>query len=116
MEFFFQEAYVAKQRAEAAREGEEKPFGGSALFGAALEKPYEKLRRQDHKKIEGNTQLTNQMLDSLEGYLENIAAAATKTAANGGPPAELAASLAISVDTVTRQQQEIKCLSEQGNA
>ena len=55
------------------------------------------------------------MLDSLEVYLDNIAAAATKTAANGGPLAELAASLEISVDTVTRQQQEIKRLSEQIN-
>ena len=56
------------------------------------------------------------MMDSLEGYLDNIAAAATQTAANGGTLAELAASLAISVDTVTRQQQEINCLSEQINA
>ena len=50
----------------------------------------------------GNPQLTNQMLDLLEGYLDNIAAAATQTAANGGPLAELGASLAISVDTVAR--------------
>ena len=53
------------------------------------------------------------MLDSLEGYLDNIAAAATQTAANGGPLAELAAGLAISVDTVARHQQEIKRLLEQ---
>ena len=44
------------------------------------------------------------MLDSLKGYLDNIAAAATQTAANGGPLAELAASLAVSVDTVNIQQ------------
>ena len=56
------------------------------------------------------------MMDSLEGYLDNIAAAATQTAANGGPLTELAASLAISVDAVVRQQQEIKHLSEQINA
>ena len=56
------------------------------------------------------------MMDSLEVYLDNITAAATKTASNGGPLAELAASLEISVDTVARQQQEIKCLSEQVNA
>ena len=56
------------------------------------------------------------MIDSLEGYLDNIAAAATQTAANGGPLAELAASIAISVNTVARQQQEIKRLSEQINA
>ena len=34
----FRAACVAKRGAEAAREGEEKPFGGSALFGAAPEK------------------------------------------------------------------------------
>ena len=28
-------AYVAKRRSEAAREGEQKPFGGSTLFGVA---------------------------------------------------------------------------------
>ena len=42
----FQESYVAKQRAEAAREGEAKPFGDSALFGAAPEKSNEQLRRR----------------------------------------------------------------------
>ena len=56
------------------------------------------------------------MMDLLEGYLDNIAAAATQTVANGGPIAELGASLAISVDTVARQQQEIKRLSEHINA
>ena len=55
------------------------------------------------------------MMDSLEGYLDNISAAATQTAAKGGPIAELVASLVISVDTVAIQQQEIKCLSEQIN-
>ena len=44
------------------------------------------------------------MLDLLESYLDNIAAAATQTAANGGPLEELAASLAVSVDTVARKQ------------
>ena len=55
------------------------------------------------------------MMEPLEGYLNNITAAATQTAANGGLLAELAASLAISVDTVARQQQEIKRLYEQIN-
>ena len=50
------------------------------------------------------------MMDSLDVYLENIAAP------NGGPLVELAASLVISVDTVARQQQEIKRFSEQINA
>ena len=45
--------------------------------------------------------------------MDNIAATATQIYANGGPLAELAASQEISVDTVDRQQQEIKRLSEQ---
>ena len=40
------------------------------------------------------------MLDSLEGYLDNIAVAETKTVTKGGPLAELASSIAISVNTV----------------
>ena len=56
------------------------------------------------------------MMDLLEGYLNNIAAAATQTTDPGGPFAELAASLAVSVDTVTRQQQEIKRLKVQVHA
>ena len=51
------------------------------------------------------------MLDSLEGYLENIAMAATQTAATSTPLEELAASLAVSVDTVVRQHIEIKRLT-----
>ena len=68
----FRAAYITKRRAESAMEGEEKPFGGSALFGTATEK------RQDHKKMEGNPQLTNQMLDFLEGCLDNIMALCAK--------------------------------------
>ena len=60
--------------------------------------------------------MLHQMLDSLKGYLDNIAAAAKQTAANGGPLAELAASLAVSVDTVARQKIDIKRLTEHINA
>ena len=59
--------------------------------------------------------LLNQILDSLEGYLDNISAAATQTVAKGGPLAEFSASLAISVDTVAAQQKEIKRMNEQIN-
>ena len=52
--------------------------------------------------------MSHQMLDYFEGYLDNIAEAATQTASMGTPLAELAASLAVSVDTVARQQLEIK--------
>ena len=60
--------------------------------------------------------MLHQMLDYLEGYLDTIAAAATQTAANGAPLAELVASLAVSVDTVTRHKIDIKRLTEHINA
>ena len=100
----FRAAYVVKRRSKAAREGEGKPFGGSALFVA-------EQVREERNKQEGAPQMSNQMLDLLEGYLDNIAAAATQTAANGGPLAELVAILAVSVDTVARQQLDIKRLT-----
>ena len=74
-----------------AREGEEKPFGGAVTFGGTNNKTQTK-----------GAQLTHHMMDSLEGYLNNIAAAATQTADQGGPLTELADSLAVSVDTVAR--------------
>ena len=60
--------------------------------------------------------MSHQMLDSLESYLDNIAAAATQTAATRTPLTELAASLAVLVDTVARQQIEVKRLTEHINA
>ena len=74
----FRAAYVAKRRSEAAREGEQKHFGGFLLFGVA---PIEK----EHHKQEEAPQMSHHMLDSLEGYLYNIAASATQTVADGGP-------------------------------
>ena len=56
------------------------------------------------------------MLDSLEGYFDNITAAVTQTATNGGPLEELEARLVISVDTVARQKLNIKRLTEHINA
>ena len=56
------------------------------------------------------------MIDSLEGYLDNITAAVTQTEANGGQLEELAASLTASVDMVARQQLEIKRLTKHINA
>ena len=113
----FREAYVAKRRSKAAREGEEKHFGSSTIFSAAAEKTtHTQLRRSGNKTTAGPDLLTNQMMDFLEVYLDNIAASTTKTAAKGGPLAELAASLEISVYTVARNQQEIKRLYKQVNA
>ena len=55
--------------------------------------------------------MSNQMLDLLEGYLDNIATVATQTAAKGAPLVDLADSPAVSVDTVARQQIKIKRLT-----
>ena len=73
----FRAAYAAKRRSEAAQEGEKKTFGGSALFSVA---PVgnEQPEQQEAPKM------SHQMLNSLEGYLDNIAVAATQTAATGG--------------------------------
>ena len=60
--------------------------------------------------------MSHQMLDSLNGYLDNIAAATTQTEATGTPIAELEASLSVLVDTVVRHQIEIKRLMEHINA
>ena len=53
----FRAAYVAKRRSEASREGEQKPFGGSSLFGVA---PIGK----DQEQKETPT-MSHKMLDSL---------------------------------------------------
>ena len=99
----FRESCVAKRRAEASQKGEEKLFGGSTVFSASAEKKTNKqLRRRGNSTSTGPASLTNQIMDSLEGYLKNIAAASTQTSEKGGPLAELAASLAISVETVAR--------------
>ena len=63
------------------REAEQKPFGGSERFGVA-HVGNEQPEQQDAPKM------SRQMLDSLEGYLDNNATAATQTAATGGPLAE----------------------------
>ena len=74
------------------------------------------FRGTNNKTQTKGAQLTHQMMDSLEGYLNNIAATATQRADPGGPLAELADSLAVSAETVARQQQEIKRLAAQVNA
>ena len=65
------------------REGEQKPFGGSARFGPAP------VGKEPEKPESNPPTMYHQMLDSLEGYLDNIATAATQTAATGTPIAEL---------------------------
>ena len=102
--------YVAKRRSEAVREGEQKPFRGSAQFGPAP------VGNEPEITESNQPTMSHQILDSLEGYLDNIAAAATQTAATGTPLVELVDSLAVSVDTVARQHIEIKRLTGHINA
>ena len=94
----FREAYVANQRDQAAREGEAKLLGGTAA-----DAEHDKMRQQAGTSSSVPAPLPNQMLDSIEGYLDNIAAAATQAVANGGPLAELSARLSISVETMAEQ-------------
>ena len=60
-------------------------------------------------------QVTNQMVDTLAGYLDNISAAAT-TAGRGAYMDDLAASMAILVDTNASQAKELKKTREQINS
>ena len=89
---------MAKRHAKAAREGEDKAFGGATADAA-----HDHLRRQAVTSSDVPSPLSNQMLDSLERYLDNIAVVATQAVGNGGPLAELSVSLAISVDIVAAQ-------------
>ena len=82
------------------------------ISGSVVNKTHGQLRKRGHTASVGPDLLTNHILDSLKGYLDNISASETQTVAKGVPLAELAASLPISVDTVIRQQQEIKRLYE----
>ena len=71
---------MEKRRTKAAREGEENPFGGSAVIGdSAVKETNGQLRRRGHTASAGPAPLKNQMLDSLKGYLYNTTMAATQT-------------------------------------
>ena len=86
------------------------------IGGSAVKETNGQLRRRGNIASSGPAPLTNNIMESLEGYLDNIAVAVAQTVAKGGPLAELAASLAVSVGIVARQQQEIKRLYEHINA
>ena len=90
---------MAKRRAEASSESEDKPFGGSAVNDT-----HKQLRQRGNIASAVPAPLPNQMLDLLKGYLGNISAAATQAVAKGGPLTELSTSLAISIDTLAEQQ------------
>ena len=95
----FREAYVTKRRTEASREGKDKSFGGPTVNNS-----HKQLRQGGHTASAVPDPMQNQMLDSIEGYLDNIAVAATQAAAKGGPLVELSVILAISIYKVAAQQ------------
>ena len=77
-------AYVAKELRDKAKDAVGQPFGGQDIT-QALPQQFQ-------------SQVTNQMVEMIAGYLENIAAAATTTR-RGTELADLATSMAILVDT-----------------
>ena len=81
-------AYSSKELSYKARDAVGQPFGGQAIEQALSQQV--------------QPQVTNQMLDTLAGYLNNLAAAATTTGRRTDL-SDLAASMAILVDTNTAQ-------------
>ena len=90
---------MAKQRDQAAREGEAKLLCGTAAYAE-----HDKMRQQAGTSSSVPAPLPNQMMDSLEGYLDNITVAATQASSKGGPLVELSVILAISIYKVAAQQ------------
>ena len=93
-------AYAAKHLSDKARDAVGQLFYGQAITQALPQKVH--------------PQATNQKVDTLEGYLDNIAAAATTTR-RGTELADLAASMAIILDTNSAQAKELKQIREQIN-
>ena len=81
-------SYAAKVLSDKARDAVGKPFGGHAIVQALAHQV--------------QAQVTNQMVDTLAVYLNNISAAATTTR-SGTKLADHAASMSILVDTNASQ-------------
>ena len=94
-------AYAAKELIYKARDAVGQPFGGQTITHALLQQV--------------QPQVTNQMVNTLAGYLDNIVAAAT-TPGISKELDDLAASMVILVDTNTEQAKELKQIREQINA
>ena len=82
---------MAEIRQDASREGAAQPFGGAESNDTSP------------TWLAQLPPLSNQMRDLLRGYLDNISAAATQSAATVTALAELSATLEIPVDTVAAQ-------------
>ena len=93
-------AYSAKELSDKERDVVGQPFGGQAIAQALPQ----------HIQ----PQVTNQMVDTLAGYFDIIAAAATTTG-HGTDLAYIAASMAILLDTNAAQSKELKQMRDQIN-
>ena len=100
---------MAKRRSEAPREGKYKPFDGSPAYVA-----HDQMLQQSVTSPVPSP-LSNQILDLLQGCLDNIAATAIQAVANGGQLAEFFSSLEFLVHTVHVQSKEIKIVHQQTN-
>ena len=94
-------AYTSNELRNKARDSVGQPFGGQAIA--------QSLTQQVQPKV------TNQMVYTLAGYLNNIVATATTTG-RGTKLADLSASMYTLVDTNADQDKELKQMREQINA
>ena len=69
--------YVTKRRSKSVREREQKPFGGSAQFEFAT------VRNEPEQKESNTPTISHQILDSLEGYLDNTCGGSDTDGGNG---------------------------------
>ena len=96
-------AYAAKNLSDKMHEAVGQPFGGKAT------------KQPPQPCLKGDVPITNQIVDTLAGYLDNIVTAATNM--GGGKELEdLADSMAILVDTNSAQEKELKTICEKINA
>jgi len=113
----YHEVYTANKRVDDIRGEQGKPFGGSASnpFGGTA--PAAENSTAKAVKFGAANQPTDEMVDSLAGYLDNMAAAVT----NGGSTFEqyaenftkLADSIVTLTDTNKKQQAELRALREE---
>ena len=93
-------AYADKELIDKARDAVGQPFGGQSIVQALTQQV--------------QPQVTNQMVETLDGYLNNISAAATTTG-RGKELDDFAASMAILVDTNASQAKVLKQMRYQIN-
>ena len=98
----FLAAYSAKDLSNKSREAVGRPFGGEAT------------KQPPMPGRKGDVPITNHMVDTIAGYLDNIADLDTNLG-GGKELSDLAASIAILVETNVAQAKELKQMRERIN-